>query len=139
MFLCIISCKYNFLLFFSGSHAFIPKQNRQSYLTGKYHFLCECTACANNFPLLTYMVLANIPEIHSNGLNVELDRTVAEDIYRKCCSYLREYYHHYPCKEVYSAQMCLSKILSYLLIDDGTFQILDYKFYFAFVNCSNGG
>ncbi|KAJ6636669.1 Serine/threonine-protein phosphatase 2A regulatory subunit B'' subunit alpha, partial [Pseudolycoriella hygida] len=111
----------------SGGHVFIPKRKRQSFLLGKYHFTCQCIACVHDFPLLCDMIVANIPEIHSNGVHVRLDKLLAENIFQKCRIYLRDFYESYPCKEIYSIQMCLSKLLSYLLMNDVAERVLMFE------------
>lgn len=120
--------------FISGSHVSLPKYKRQSFLRGKYHFSCQCTACVNDFPLLHNMALANVPEFPSYGNVSQLEKAFAENIFRKCCAYLQKYYHHYPCREIYSAQMCLSKMLSCMLMNVGMFQRFKRKM-FSWIEC----
>lgn len=118
---CFLSNYHFFPLFVSGSHISVPKNKRQSFLLGKYHFSCQCIACVNDFPLLPNMTVANIPEFPSHGNVSQLEKEFSENIYRECCAYLQKYYHHYPCREIYTARTYLSELLSGVLKTFGMF------------------
>uniref|UniRef100_A0A7G3B8L3 Putative zn2+-binding dehydrogenase nuclear receptor binding factor-1 n=1 Tax=Lutzomyia longipalpis TaxID=7200 RepID=A0A7G3B8L3_LUTLO len=99
-------------------HSLMDRTARQRETLRKYAFVCQCTACIENFPLYGALPLPiNIPEplpLHNQTLACQYSREFGEKGYKKITGFIRKFGYLYPILQLCTAEEGLKFCLNIL-------------------------
>ncbi|XP_055692866.1 SET and MYND domain-containing protein 4-like [Lutzomyia longipalpis] len=91
-------------------HLLMDKAGRQEELKKRYAFLCNCIACALDYPKYGALPIPeNIPRVPAQRFRDATNLTrfsvkCAKDGFNALCKYIRKHGHHYPARQLCEAE-----------------------------------